>query len=88
MISPSTQTRRGTPKFFRGLLAFFVVRHVLGIALFFWLDGMAWNSGPPFSYVMLALTVAYAAYAAHNTRKIYAQYQSSVRRQKQEGGIL
>ena len=86
MISPSTQTRRGTPKFFRALLTFYLVRHVVGIGLFFWLITMAWQSGPPFSYLMIVLTVGYAAYAAYGTRKIYNQYQASVRRQQQEGG--
>lgn len=87
MISPSTRTRRGTPRFFRMLLAVFIVRHIVGVALFVWLLGMAWRIGPPFSWIMLALTFAYAGYAAFGTRKIYHQYLASVRRSRGEEGI-
>ena len=86
MISPSTQTRRGTPKFFRTLRNVYIVRHVVGLSLFLWVLSMAWQGGPPFSWIMLGLTVVYGGYAVYGTRKIHNQYLASVRRREQEGG--
>lgn len=86
MISPSTRARRGTPKFFRALLGFYIARHIVGIGLFLWLLQMAWRGGPPFSWIMLALTFAYAGYAVFGTRQIYRQYLASVRRVRDEEG--
>ena len=84
MISHSTRTRRGTPKFFRALLTFYIVRHIVGVVLFLWLLQMAWRGGPPFSWIMLVLTFAYAGYAVVGTRKIHNQYRASVRRRDEE----
>ena len=86
MISPETRTRLGTPKFFRGLLTFYIVRHLLGVALFLWLASVAWSGGPLFVCILGVLGAGYMGYALHGTRKIYHQYQASVRRQKQEAG--
>lgn len=87
MISPSTQNRQGSPRFFRNLLRVYVARHVLGVVLFLWLLAMAWTNARPFTWILLALLLAYAGYAVYGTRKIHKMYQASLRRtEAQKGG--
>jgi Kef-type K+ transport system membrane component KefB len=69
---PLTPARPGP---FRLLLIVFVVRHIIGIALFAYLIRMAVLAGGSFYVTLLVLAAAYAGYAAFGAWRIYGQYQ-------------